>query len=155
MIDLDGLLAPGCVRWGAVAASRKAVMDLGADLLARAHRSLSAPTLSGALMKREQLGSTGLGSGIAIPHCRFNCEHLKGALLTLAKPVNFHAEDGQWVDLLFVLVAPTGEATAHLEALSWLAHLFDDSRTCAGLRAAGSDDELRRRFVQGVHGVVM
>ena len=121
---------------------------MAADTLAAAHAQLDARGLFNALMARELLGSTGLGEGVAIPHCRLDCPRLVGGLFSLAEPVGFQAVDGQPVDLLFVLVAPLHEAKAHLEVLANLAAIFADSRQCARLRAAACPEELRTRFLE-------
>ena len=68
-------------------------------------------TLFNNLVCRERLGSTGIGQGIAIPHCRLeNCDRVIGALITLKDKIDFDSIDNQPVDLLFVLIVPQ-EAT--------------------------------------------
>ena len=96
-----------------------------------------------AFMARERLGSTGLGQGIAIPHCRLDTvSRCTGALLTLANPINFDAPDRQPVDLLFVLVVPSEATDEHLKILAELAQRFSDANYCQRLRAASTDAEL-------------
>ena len=147
MIDLDSLLPADCVCAGLTANSRKAVLEWVADRLAQAHPHISARALFNALMERERLGSTGLGEGVAVPHCRLECPQLMGALLSLTRPVRFDAPDGEPVDLLFTLIAPQDEPSAHLEALAAVAGVFGDPAERDWLRGAGSDDMLKRRFV--------
>ena len=148
-VEVDSLLPADCVRWGIAANSRKAVLDLAADILATAHPEIAARPLFNALMERERLGSTGLGAGVAVPHCRLACSGLMGALLSLTEPVSFDAPDGEPVDLLFILVAPQEEPSAHLEALTLVAKVFGEPAECARLRCAGSDEALKRRFLEG------
>ena len=150
MLDMESLLSPNCVCWRAGAKSRKQALDLAAGMLARAQPQLSAHALLRALMERERLGSTGIGEGVAIPHCRQECPRTLGALLTLAQPIDFDAEDGQPVDLLFVLVAPSEEAKAHLQALARLAAVFADEEERRRLRSAASAEALGRRFFAAV-----
>ena len=145
---MEALLPPACVRWAAAAASRKRALDLAADMLSAAHPHLAARSLFNALTAREHLGSTGLGKGVAIPHCRLGCRRLLGGLFSLAEPVDFQAADDQPVDLLFILVAPLDEPKTHLEALADLAAIFADGAQCARLRAAASPSELRERFLE-------
>ena len=147
MLDMESLLSPGCVCCRADAGSRKQALDLAAGMLARAQPKISAHALLRSLMERERLGSTGIGEGVAIPHCRQECPHTLGALLSLARPVDFDADDGQPVDLLFVLVAPRDEARAHLEALARLAAVFGDERERGRLRSAASAEALGERFL--------
>ena len=148
MIDVDSFLPPDCVRSGVAANSRKAALESAADLLAKAHPDVSARRLFNALMDRERLGSTGLGEGVAVPHCRMNCPRLMGALLSLARPVNFDSPDGAPVDLLFILVAPESEPSDHLEALAVVARVLSESAERARLRSAGSAATLHQRFVE-------
>ena len=148
MIEVDSLLPADCVRSGIAASSRKTVLEWVADLLAKAHPGISARLLFNALMERERLGSTGLGDGVAVPHCRLRCSQLMGALLSLTRPVSFDAPDGQPVDLLFILVAPEDEPSAHLEALATVAGVFGSPAECARLRAAGSDAALKQLFLE-------
>ncbi|MCZ0944474.1 MAG: PTS sugar transporter subunit IIA [Gammaproteobacteria bacterium] len=147
MIEWNSLLPTGCVRSGVTTTSRKALLEAIADLLANAHPDISARELFNALVEREHLGSTGLGEGVAVPHCRMKCSQLMGALLSLTRPVNFDAPDGEPVDLLFILVAPQDEPSAHLEALASVAQVFGDPAERARLRSAGSAEALKRRFV--------
>jgi PTS system nitrogen regulatory IIA component len=89
------------------------------------------------LLARERLGSTGLGSGIAIPHCRLkNLDAVVGALITLEAPVDFDAIDDAPVDILFVLLAPEQALQQHLNALAALAELFNQATFRQQLRAA-------------------
>lgn len=148
MTELNSLLPADCVRSGVTTTSRKAVLEAIADLLANAYPDISARELFNALVEREHLGSTGLGEGVAVPHCRMKCSQLMGALLSLTRPVSFDAPDGEPVDLLFILVAPRDEPSAHLEALALVAQVFGDPAERARLRSASSAAALRQRFVE-------
>ena len=148
MIEVDSLLPRDCVRSSITASSRKAVLEWVADLLAKVHPGISGRLLFNALMERERLGSTGLGDGVAVPHCRLRCSQLIGALLSLTRPVSFDAPDGEPVDLLFILIAPEDEPSAHLEALAVVAGVFGSPAECARLRGAGSDAALRQLFLE-------
>jgi PTS system nitrogen regulatory IIA component len=74
------------------------------------------------LNKREQLGSTGMGGGIAIPHARFaDLAKPYGILARLRQPIDFDAIDGQRVDLVFVLLLPASPDGEQLGALACVA----------------------------------
>jgi len=89
------------------------------------------------------LGSTGLGKGIAIPHCRIaGCEESTGALLTLSDAIDFEAPDKQAVDLLFVLMVPLEADEAHLQILAALAKRFHEESYCQTIRAAQTPETL-------------
>ncbi len=95
------------------------------------------------LKSRERLGSTGIGKGIAIPHCRVhNCLSITGSLFTLDSPIEFDAIDDAPVDILFVLLVPEEACDDHLQALSTLAEQFSNPDYCAALRGASSNEEL-------------
>jgi len=79
------------------------------------------------LLAREELGSTGIGNGIAIPHGK--CEGIKkmtAALGLSKKGVDFNALDGEPVYIFFLLVAPQDSAGPHLKALATISRLLKD-----------------------------
>ena len=143
---IEELLEPRLVRCNAAAASRKRVLQFIADVVADEH--LVADVLFDGLLARERLGSTGLGEGVAIPHCRIACDHMRAAFISLEHPVDYDASDGEPVDLLFVLIVPEEEEHAHLEALAALAELFSSAENRAVLRACKSDIELCQSIIE-------
>ena len=147
MVEITRILDRASTRSGVDAASRKRALEVASDLLAANHPELSARTLFDELMNRERLGSTALGEGVAIPHCRTQCEHIIGAFLKLEKPVDYDAPDGAPVDLLFVLIVPPEESSAHLEVLAALARLFQDADNRHLLRDKSSDAELYEELI--------
>lgn len=142
MTDISGILDRSSTRNRAPAPSRKRALEYASDLLAANHPSLSARALFDGLMTRERLGSTALGEGVAIPHCRMPCQRIHGAFVRLEEPVDYDAPDGEPVDLLFVLVVPPDETSAHLEVLATLAGVFQDPENRRRLRAQASDEAL-------------
>ncbi len=143
-MDIRSILEPDCTKAGVVAPSRKRLLQYASDLLAE-HYDLPARGLFDELMNRERLGSTGLGEGVAIPHCRIPCETIHAACLTLKEPVDYDAADGQPVDLIFVLIVPPEENSAHLALLAELARLYGNAENRASLRATTTDRELFER----------
>ncbi|HEV2513979.1 MAG TPA: PTS sugar transporter subunit IIA [Devosia sp.] len=102
-----------------------------------------AATIFEAVNDREQLGSTGLGNGIAIPHGKF--AGLNGVTALFAKldtPVEFEAVDDQPVDLVMLLLAPMGAGADHLKALARVARILRTDSVVARLRRSGDADEL-------------
>ncbi len=101
------------------------------------------PEIVQTLLEREQLGSTGVGDGVAIPHGKIDglCA-IVGVLALLEKPVTFDAVDDQPVDLIFLLLAPANATAAHLKALAKVSHLLRDPDTRAALRGADSAESL-------------
>ena len=147
MADITQILAPDCTLVDVPAASRKRALEIASDLIAAHAPAISGRALFDGLMTRERLGSTGLGEGIAIPHCRMPCREPVGALLRLGAPIDFDAIDDQPVDILFVLVVPPEENTAHLKTLAALAKVFQNPAHRARLRAQPSAAALYEEFV--------
>lgn len=87
------------------------------------------------LHKREELGSTGMGSGVAIPHARIaEVTHPLGVLALLRKPVDFDAIDDEPVDVVFLLIMPTNQAA--LAALARVARVLRQQDVTNSLRKA-------------------
>jgi PTS system nitrogen regulatory IIA component len=114
-----------------LAAWASSALDLPAD---RIFRELSA---------REELGSTGTGSKIAIPHARI--EGVKkpfGILARLKRPIDFAAIDDQPVDLVFLLLLPTAPAGEQLNALASVARRLRNPQILDSLRNAANSSDL-------------
>lgn len=95
------------------------------------------------LLERERLGSTGVGSGIAIPHGKLSdFKRLYGVFARLERGVEFDSIDEQPVDLIFLLLAPEGAGADHLKALARVSRLLRDSTMRDKLRGAESADGL-------------
>lgn len=123
--------------------SKKRVLKNISEEISKNCPSLQADEIFRALMEREQLGSTGVGSGIAIPHCRVeSCEEIIGSLITLATPVDFDAIDDKHVDILFVLIVPQKKNDEHIKTLAGLAELFSDEDFCFTLRHTHDSEDL-------------
>jgi len=91
------------------------------------------------LWEREQLGTTGIGGGTAVPHGRLaNLTRPVAIFARLEKPVAFDAIDAQPVDLVFMLLTPPDAGANHLKALARISRLLRDRAMCAKLR--GTDD---------------
>lgn len=97
------------------------------------------------LLKRESLGSTGIGQGVAIPHGKSDCvTKLVGAFGVSRAGVAFDALDGEPVTLFFLLVAPEDSAGPHLKALARISRLLKDKHFRDGLRTAKDEKTLVR-----------
>lgn len=100
------------------------------------------------LLKREQLGSTGVGGGVAIPHARFyQLDKPLGMLVRLKKPIAFDAVDEKPVDIVFLLLLP--ETGDRLGALAGVARALRDPAIMAALRRARSAAEIYRTLTAG------
>ena len=95
------------------------------------------------LMERERLGTTGVGSGIAIPHGKLqSLERLHGMFARLEQPVDFQAIDERPVDLIFLLLAPESAGADHLKALARVSRVLRDGKVCEKLRGTDTTEAL-------------
>ncbi|MEM9837954.1 MAG: PTS sugar transporter subunit IIA [Pseudomonadota bacterium] len=132
---LRGLIQPQDVHLDVPATCKRSVLERLADV-ASGSLGLSSSELLDKLMERERLGSTGVGSGIAIPHARVEVPELSGVLLRLRDKVQFESIDGQPVDLVFLLLAPEADNANHLKALSRIARTFRQPGVVQAVRSA-------------------
>jgi fructose-specific phosphotransferase system IIA component len=90
-----------------------------------------------ALMDREELGSTGIGAGVAVPHAKHDSvADLVGAFGRSKRGINFDALDGEPVHILFLLLSSKSASGAHLEALAYISRLVRDEKFVKFLREA-------------------
>jgi PTS system nitrogen regulatory IIA component len=142
--NLASWLRPGTILPDLHAASPEGVFEELAAGIARAVPGISAAALRSGLVEREELGTTAIGDGFAIPHCRLPGS--KAVHLHVARHpqgVDFGAPDGKVVHLFFTLVAPQTGVSDHLEALRAIARfLRDPERRALVLAAQGTEDLL-------------
>ncbi len=100
-----------------------------------------------ALLGREKLGSTGIGNGIAIPHCRLEqASHATIVLMSLDTPIDFDSIDRKPVDLIFALIVPPHQCDDHLATLAQIAELAQSSEKLDTLRAQTNNGDLQNVF---------
>ena len=129
--------------------SKKRVFERAAEAMGGA-LNLSSETIYRALLAREKLGSTAIGEGIAIPHCRINdCAVPAGCLVTLQEPIDFGSADGQDVDIIFVLLVPEEATEGHLNLLAALARSFSNAALRNRVRQTHNPEELRQLLLGG------
>lgn len=147
-MSIQSILTPQRTLSHLSAGSKKKVLESIADLISADIPSLSSEELFCALNAREKLGSTGLGNGIAIPHCRLkSCTDVLGSLVALQEPVEFEALDNKPVDLLFVLIVPEEASDEHLRTLAMLAERFSQQNFCNRLRDADGSEALYKAAI--------
>ena len=100
-------------------------------------RGYPAETVFAELDKRERLGSTGIGDGIAIPHAKYvGLSETIGLVARLKPALDFDAVDGRPVDLVFLLLAPASSDKMHLNALAAVSRRLRNREVIAKLRAS-------------------
>ncbi|WP_432697953.1 PTS sugar transporter subunit IIA [Marinobacterium sp. YM272] len=128
--------------------SKKRALELASDTLAGQSGNPPSEEIFAGLLNRERLGSTGIGDGVAIPHCRLPaCESAVALVMTLATPIDFDAIDNQPVDLLCFLLVPEDGAEEHLQTLAGLAELFSQRDAREKLRGCETSAELYSTFI--------
>lgn len=140
---ISDLLNLESIRFDVRCNSKKKLLEIISEELARNSQDLSARTIFESLCARERLGSTGLGKGVAIPHGRIKGNHsIQAAFIRLKKPLPFDAADGEPVDLLFAMTVPENCSEDHLKLLAHVAGLFSDPDLLKALRAADNASTL-------------
>ncbi len=137
-MDINDLLAPASVIANLrVANKRQALQELARR--AAALTGTDEAKLLETLLEREQLGTTGIGGGTAVPHGRVpGLARPFTMFARLEKPIDFAAIDSEPVDLIFLLLTPAAAGADHLKALALISRLLRDRAICAKLR--GTDD---------------
>lgn len=142
-MDLSQLLAPALCFTRIEGRSQKRIFEIIANKISENLDGLSYAEIFDALNARERLGSTALGEGVAIPHCRISYEGPGvAAAVTLDEPIDFDAPDQKPVDLLVFLLVSGDANQAHLDSLASLARVLSDETNRKTLRSAKDGFEL-------------
>jgi len=147
-MDINEWLEPGCVAHRVGADSKRQALAVIADLAGPAF-AIPAAEILDALLVREAQGSTGVGSGVGLPHARLKgLLRMRAVFVRLDQPVDFQAVDEQPVDLLFALFAPEDANTEHLRALARVSRLLRRTEIRRQLRQARTPDALHALLAQ-------
>ncbi len=138
------ILSPGAVDAGLEAGDKKELFErLGA--LFAASSQLAPAKVRDSLQSRENLGSTAIGHGVAIPHGRVKgLRTAMGAFARLQTPIPFDAPDGQPVSLVFALLVPQQATDMHLMILGELAQMFSEKTVRESLLHLGDAAAIHR-----------
>ena len=134
-MDIMDILSTDATKVLTGCTSKKRLFHEIGDLAAKCFE-LDADVVIDALSERENLGPTGVGRGVALPHARLDgIDRARGIFLMLEKPMDFEAVDRQPVDLIFAILAPTNAGVDHLKALALVSRTLRNAEACAKLRA--------------------
>jgi PTS system fructose-specific IIA component/PTS system nitrogen regulatory IIA component len=98
-----------------------------------------------AILKREELGSTGIGRGVAVPHTKHpSVDRLVGTVAVSSQGVDFASLDGETVQLFFLLISPPDCPGDHLRALENISRQLRDDTFCRFLKQAKSAEEIQQ-----------
>ena len=146
---LADLLHPERVRSALTASDKEAALRAAAALLVMPERKANEESVYDVLMERERLASTGVGSGVAIPHGRFDgVDELRAAVAVYADGVDFDAVDGLPVTILVAIVGPRSMPQKHLAALAGVSRVLRNDAVREGLIAASDNAEAYRLLVE-------
>jgi len=141
--DLSSLLKDGVILVSQSAESRKQILNTMANAVGD-KLNIDGRDVLDAVIERENLGSTGVGEGVAIPHARIaGLSAPIGVFVRLHEGVDFDAIDGRDCDLIFMLLAPHSSGADHLRALAQVSRTFRNADLRKRLRSAASADDVK------------
>ena len=142
-MKISEVLDKRAIKIGMQATTKEEALKELVDILAQIEDIGDSKSILKALLERENLGSTGIGQGIAIPHGKTDKVKRLVAVMGISKTgVDFDALDGEPVYIFFLLVAPKETAGPHLKALAQISRLLRDSYFCELLRRSESGDQI-------------
>jgi len=122
---LSEILDPSCVKVPLAAKGKEAAIEELVDLLAQSGRVANRDALLAAVTAREQVRSTGIGRGLAVPHGKaVGCDRLVMAIGKPAEPIDFASIDGQPVSVIVLLASPPEQSGPHVQALARISRLM-------------------------------
>jgi PTS system nitrogen regulatory IIA component len=127
-MTLAARLRPSLIFLGLEAKGRDELLRALSERIFAAGAVADAEELYAELRRREELGSTGIGGGVAIPHCKLKgLDQVVLALATAGRAIDYDSADGQPTRVFFVVVSPDGSATEHLRTLADISRWIKDS----------------------------
>ena len=136
------LLSKESIRLDGVAENKQDALEKMVALMAASGKIADVEKYRKGVFAREEEGTTGIGEGIAIPHCKSDAVKAPGlAAMVVKGGVDFDALDGAPTDLIFLIAAPDTEDNVHLDVLSRLSVMLMDENFTNGLRNAKTVDE--------------
>jgi fructose-specific phosphotransferase system IIA component len=144
---LSELLKPDCIELDLQGKKKPEIIGELLEVISRCADIGDRDAMYDSLMEREELSSTGIGNGIAIPHCLTP----KAGATSVAfgrklEGARFDSVDNQPVTLFFLLIGPEGNPNLHLQLLSKLARYLHDGTFCQKLLSAESSEEVIEAF---------
>jgi nitrogen PTS system EIIA component len=142
LMSIIDFLAADQIMVGVGSSSKKQVVEQLAERAAEL-TSLCQRSLFEIVMRRERLGSTAIGGGIAIPHAvHHGLSRTIGIIAVLTSPVDFNAQDRKPVDIVCLVIGPQNADSDHLKCVSSVARSLSEVSLCDQLRAAKTPNEL-------------
>ena len=141
-MKIRDLLAAESIELNGKVTGKKETLDAMVDLMAKSGKINDVEVYRKGVYAREEESTTGIGEGIAIPHCKSDSVSRPGlAAMVVPEGVDFDSLDGEKVNLIFLIAAPNTKENVHLDVLSKLSVLLMDEDFTANLRNAKTIDE--------------
>jgi PTS system nitrogen regulatory IIA component len=141
-MNLSDFLDFDAIKTSLPGGNKKSLLQQLANLAGQ-RLGLDSHAILASLTEREQLGSTGFGQGVAIPHGKVEgLTRIYGLFARLAESVDYKAIDGRPVDLVFLLLSPPDAGAEHLKALAAISRVTRHAVTLEKMRGARSRDAL-------------
>lgn len=148
-MDLTELITEEVVKVPLVSTTKPTVIRELVEVLDDAGRIFDPEKVYQELLAREEMGSTGLEMGIAIPHCKCDAVNEINVAVGIAPDgVDFDSIDGESSKLFFLVVAAPGQAAAHIQLLSEIGEITRSQSYVRSLVQSGSAAEFLRRFAE-------
>jgi PTS system nitrogen regulatory IIA component len=150
-MKLFDILRPECIEAGAVLKDKESALRRVAGLAKKcvALKDVSEADLLEGLKKREELGSTGFGGGIAIPHCRLEgVSDFVAGIITAPSGVEFESLDGGKAQLIIFIIAPARETNEHLRLLSAVSQVLRIPGVVKEVLSETSPESVRESFLR-------
>ncbi|MDZ7792723.1 MAG: PTS sugar transporter subunit IIA [Spirochaetia bacterium] len=147
MISITGLLSPECISLELHEKRKKRVIAELTDLLQSAGKVENGKALARKILEREAMASTGIGHGIAIPHCLTNL--VDDTVMAFGRSTNgipFDSADNKPAQLIFLLTGPQTATSEHLKLLSKLSRLLTEQQFRTQLFDASTAEEVIELF---------
>lgn len=141
------ILDRGGIFTGHQTTSKKRLLEQIANIFAEQLPDIDASQIFSTLIERENLGSTGIGNGIALPHGRISgLDSVAGIFLRLQDPLDYDAADNLPVNLIFAILVPENATEEHLKLLASLAGIFRDEESRQKLLETNDPTQIRAIF---------
>jgi PTS system nitrogen regulatory IIA component len=146
MKSIGQLLSPADILLDVDVSTKTAVFEEAGRLFEQRHGLLQAQVVE-RLSAREELGSTGLGLGIALPHARVpNLPQPAAAFMRLKRPIPFDSPDGKPVSHVVIFLVPEDTTEEHLDMLAEITQMFGDRAFRERMRSCENPDAVSRLF---------
>ena len=142
-MNIQDLLTPANIKADMKAPGKVEAIEELVELLVEKHSELDRAAIVKNVLEREKLGSTGIGNGVAIPHCKLNnIDEILCCFGRSRKGIDFKSVDYQPAHLFFLLLAPENAAGEHLKALATISRLCQSAAFRARLMEAESEEDI-------------